>query len=79
MTQKKELRRVAGPHAEPPEDACLYVFDTCVHFIRTVPTLPRDTRKIEDVDTEAEDHIADETRYRCMERDRTIRVSHFAI
>jgi len=33
------------------------------HWIRTVPGLPRDEKKIDDVDTEAEDHVGDETRY----------------
>lgn len=42
----------------------LWVFDTCRQFIRTVPTLPRSEKDPDDVDTEAEDHIGDETRYR---------------
>jgi hypothetical protein len=33
------------------------------HFIRTFPTLPRDEKTLDDVDTDAEDHIADELRY----------------
>ena len=48
------------------EQPHLYVFSTCTHFIRTVPVLPRSERDPEDVDTDAEDHIADETRYRVM-------------
>jgi hypothetical protein len=64
---------------DKPEEPGLYVFDTCVHFIRTVPTLPRDPRKIEDVDTDAEDHVADEARYRCMERDSRIIIDRFAV
>ena len=44
----------------------LYVFDTCRQFIRTVPVLPRDENKPDDVDTEAEDHVADEVRYRVL-------------
>ena len=50
----------------------LYVFPTCRDFIRTVPTLPRDDRDPDDVDTEAEDHIADETRYRLLARSQRI-------
>lgn len=46
-----------------------YVFNTCKNFIRTVPSLPRDGRDIDDVDTEAEDHIADDTRYRVLASD----------
>ena len=44
----------------------LYVFDTCRHFIRTVPALVYDQRDVEDVDTGGEDHIYDELRYVCM-------------
>jgi hypothetical protein len=47
-------------------EPCFYVFDTCTEFLRTVPTLMRDKRKVDDVDTDQEDHIWDETRYRIM-------------
>lgn len=50
------------------EEPGLFVFETCDHFLRTVPVLPRDDRKIDDVDTEAEDHVADECRYRVLTR-----------
>lgn len=46
----------------------LYTFSTCVDSIRTIPALQHDTRKPEDLDTEAEDHAADEWRYACMSR-----------
>lgn len=46
----------------------MYVFDSCKHFIRTIPTLIYSETKPEDLDTELEDHIADETRYMCMAR-----------
>lgn len=45
----------------------LFVFDTCRHFIRTVPPLPRDTKDPDDVDSAAEDHVYDETRYRLLD------------
>ena len=44
----------------------LYVFNTCRHFIRTVPALVYDQADVEDVDTDGEDHIYDELRYACM-------------
>jgi len=44
------------------------VFDTCYNFIRTVPVLQHDITKAEDLDTKAEDHIADEVRYAIMSR-----------
>jgi hypothetical protein len=42
----------------------LFVFDTCRHFLRTVPVLPRDEKDMDDVDTESEDHVGDDVRYR---------------
>lgn len=44
-----------------------YVFNTCRHFIRTIPSLVYDERKVEDIDTTQEDHIYDECRYVLME------------
>jgi hypothetical protein len=46
----------------------MYVFNNCKSFIRTIPTLIYDEHKVEDLNTEGEDHIADETRYMCMAR-----------
>ena len=48
------------------DEAGLFVFDTCRQFLETVPSIPRDQRDMDDVDTDCEDHIADESRYRCM-------------
>jgi hypothetical protein len=41
----------------------LLVFDNCTNLIRTLPDLPRDPLKPEDVDTRAEDHAYDTLRY----------------
>ena len=46
----------------------LYVFNTCRDFIRTIPALAYDDKKVEDIDTAGEDHIYDETRYFLMAR-----------
>lgn len=46
----------------------LYFFSTCKHTIRTLPALQHDDSRAEDVDTNSEDHAADETRYACMSR-----------
>ncbi len=43
-----------------------YVFNTCKHFIRTVPNLVYDETNVEDIDTDGEDHAYDELRYVCM-------------
>ena len=46
----------------------LYVYENCAQFIRTVSALPLDPNNIEDVDTNAEDHIYDEACQICMAR-----------
>ena len=52
----------------------LKVFDTCKHWLRTVPSLPADPKRIEDIDTSAEDHLFDATRYGLMiRRARTVK------
>ena len=45
-----------------------YCFNTCKDFIRTIPMLCYDEHKVEDIDTDMEDHIADEWRYAMMSR-----------
>jgi hypothetical protein len=46
----------------------LQVFEGCTNLIRTLPTLPYDKTKVEDVDTDAEDHAYDALRYGLMSR-----------
>ena len=46
----------------------MYIFDTCKAFIRTIPALRYDDHRPEDLDTDGEDHVADEVRYMCMAR-----------
>lgn len=46
----------------------LYITENCKAWIRTVPVLEREEKDPEDVDTDGEDHIADETRYVCASR-----------
>jgi len=46
--------------------ARLYVFTNCRDTIRTLPALCYDDRKVEDVDTDSEDHIYDDFRYVLM-------------
>lgn len=45
-----------------------YIFSNCKGFIRTIPLLQYDKYKPEDLDSDGEDHIADEWRYLCMAR-----------
>lgn len=49
-----------------------YVFNTCRDFIRTVPAIARDARDPDDVDTDAEDHIADDCRYMVLSADHVV-------
>jgi hypothetical protein len=63
--------RINGPRDEKGEakgPAMLFVFSTCRDFIRTVPVLQHDAMRPEDLDTDGEDHVADEARYACMSR-----------
>ena len=46
----------------------MYIFRNCTAFRRTIPLLQYDSNKPEDLDTEGEDHIADEMRYFLMSR-----------
>ncbi len=46
----------------------IYFFSTCRDSIRTIPTLQHDDLDAEDLDSDGEDHAADETRYACMSR-----------
>lgn len=46
----------------------MQVFDTCKHFIRTIPALVYSQSDVEDIDTDCEDHIYDAIRYALMEK-----------
>lgn len=55
------------PIYSPREKPGLFCFSRCTHFIELFPTLPRDEKDPDDVDTESEDHIGDETRYKVLD------------
>ena len=56
----------------PREQPGLFVVgEECPQFLRTVLSLPRDEKDLDDVDTDAEDHVADEVRYRVRHQGRT--------
>jgi len=46
----------------------VYCFTTCTASIRTIPVLQHDQARPEDLDTESEDHAADDWRYACSSR-----------
>ena len=51
-----------------PEPPMILFFSTCTETIRTIPMMQHDVQRPEDVDSDGEDHAADETRYACMSR-----------
>lgn len=55
------LHNALNPEREGP---AFFVTENCPQWIRTVPVLPRDKREMDDVDSDAEDHVGDEWRYR---------------
>lgn len=48
------------------EGAALYFMNNCKAAITILPTLPRDEDNLDDVDTDAEDHVYDEVRYKVL-------------
>ena len=46
----------------------MYFFRNCKDTIRTLPLLMHDKHIVDDVDSDGEDHAADEIRYMCMDR-----------
>jgi len=50
-------------HGTVTRQPVLKVFRNCVNFIRTIPNLVHDKNKVEDLDTDGEDHAADALRY----------------
>jgi len=78
--QMRAMMKAAIPpeHRVPAEEGLrekpgLFIFNTCEQFMRTVPALPRDENDMDDVDTDAEDHIGDECRYRVRFKPRTVK------
>lgn len=46
----------------------LRIYNSCNHFIRTIPSLVLDENNIEDIDTDSEDHVYDEAALLFMHR-----------
>lgn len=60
------LAKDGKPVRVPRERPGMFAFRTCKHFIDLFPILPRSEKDPDDVDTDAEDHIGDEVRYRIL-------------
>ena len=74
----RRLMLHAHPNPDGPrEEPGLFVLDRCDNFKRTVPSLSRKDKDLDDIDTETEDHIADEVRYKVMERKVAIQSGSF--
>jgi len=73
--QIRKLLKGALPPAGggPREVPGLFIFDWCQQTIETVPVLPRDDKDLDDVNTEAEDHIGDAIRYRVRKKLRGVK------
>lgn len=66
------MRRLLAD-AGKPDVPGLYVSRRCRYWWATVPTLARDARRVEDVDSSGPDHAADACRYGCLfERQRVV-------
>lgn len=48
--------------------AMIFCFSTCHDSIRTIPALQHDKTRAEDLDSDMEDHAADDWRYACVSR-----------
>jgi hypothetical protein len=57
----------------PDERPMIQIYDSCTHFIRTIPLLQNDKLKPEDIDTKMEDHIYDEACHIIMNRPLTLK------
>jgi hypothetical protein len=53
---------------EAEDRPMIVIFDTCKDIIRTLPVLQHDDVRVEDLDTNSEDHAADDLRYGCASR-----------
>lgn len=65
---------IIGPREKP---GLFVVGSKCPDFMRTVPPIPRDEKDPDDVDTEVEDHAADEVRYRARWKRKTFKQGSF--
>ena len=74
-TGAEKLRaRLMAAFETPMEDPGIFIFDTCRQWIRCIPVLPRDPADTDDIDSSAEDHNYDETRYRLLHRRHTVKM-----
>jgi hypothetical protein len=68
------MRRLLAD-AGKPDVPGLYISRLCRYWWATVPTLARDKRRVEDVDSSGPDHAADACRYGCLHERRIAQIS----
>jgi hypothetical protein len=61
-----EIMRTYLDNAKTKDGKGLYFFNTCKYCLATIPILPRDMKKIDDIDTTSNDHALDPIRYRLL-------------
>src|SRR5690606_37285666 len=76
LTGWNRMRRLLS-HAGEVDRPGLYIARNCSYFWNTVPMLPRDPKRIEDVDSTGPDHAADAVRYGCMRQHYAAKVLPF--
>ncbi len=70
-SRELKIRQFRERMAIPTSDLempMMVVYDTCTHFVRTIPALCMDEMRPEDIDTETEDHVYDEACLIAMSR-----------
>jgi len=70
---RKLLSNTVPPESGTREHPGMFVCSNCDQWLRTVPSLPRAEKDPDDADTDAEDHIADESRYMAVYSNRDVR------
>lgn len=71
--------RIKEAGKERPEAPALFVMDHCRELLAHLPVLPRDAKNPDDVDSDAEDHDYDATRYRVLATRRSVRTEPLRI
>lgn len=68
MHKRFSFAENVNEHGEIEDSANFYAFSDQRHFWRTMLAMQVSAKNPEDIDTDQEDHIADEVRYSCMTR-----------
>ena len=67
-----QLRQAMFNALKKSDKPHFYVFGSCFHTIRTLPSLQRAEKNVDDVDSSGEDHIYDVIRYKMLQAARLV-------